>query len=319
MNEILPIAFGQISPIWLKKEETIDKIASYISDAAQKGASLVAFGEALLPGYPFWLDKTHGAKFNDPFQKEFHALYMEQAISIENGDLDPLCKLAKEKSIVVVLGTIERASDRGNHSLYCSAVYIDQNGLIQNVHRKLMPTHEERLAWAIGDGHGLRVQYLDNFSIGMLNCWENWMPLTRAALYGQGENFHIALWPGGMHNTPDITPFIAKESRSFVLSVCGLLHKDELPHDTPARKELAQNNNNGFLSNGGSCLAAPDGTWLVEPIPEKEILTVVELDLHHVYQERQLLDPAGHYSRPDVTQLTVNRTRQNILNIKESQ
>jgi nitrilase len=111
-----------------------------------------------------------------------------------------------------VLGCIERPVDRGGHSLYASLVYIDSDGVIQSVHRKLMPTYEERLTWSPGDGHRLRVHKLGAFTVGGLNCWENWMPLVQASLYGQGEDLHIAIWPGGVHNTHNITRFIAFES-----------------------------------------------------------------------------------------------------------
>jgi nitrilase len=100
----------------------------------------------------------------------------------------------------VVLGCIERAKDRGSHSIYASLVYIDPQGVVQSVHRKRMPTYEERLTWAPGGGHGLQVHALGPFTVGGLNCRENWMPLARAALYGQGEDLHIAIWPGGIHD-----------------------------------------------------------------------------------------------------------------------
>jgi len=201
--------------------------------AKEAGCQLVAFGEALLPGYPFWIELTNGAKFNSPVQKEIHAHYMDQAVQIEAGHLDPLCGAAEAFGVTVVAGIIERPLDRGGHSLYASLVYIDANGVIQSVHRKLMPTYEERLTWSPGDGHGLHVHKLGAFTVGKLNCWENWMPLPRAALYAQGEDLHVAVWPGSVHNTQDITRFIALESRSFVVSISSLMRKSDFPQDTP--------------------------------------------------------------------------------------
>ena len=116
-----------------------------------------------------------------------------------------LCYLAREKQIAIYLGMMEGAKDRGGHSLYCSAVYISNKGEIKNVHRKLVPTYEERLVWGYGDGHGLKCFQIENFTIGVLNCWENWMPLARTSLYAQGENVHFALWPGNLRNTELIT------------------------------------------------------------------------------------------------------------------
>jgi len=150
---------------------------------------------------------------------------------------------------------------------------------------------------------------LKQFTVGGLNCWENWMPLPRTALYGLGENLHIAVWPGSDHNTKDITRFIARESRSYVVSVSSLMNKVDFPKDTPHFSEIVKNAPE-TLANGGSCMAGPDGEWIIEPIINKEGLFVQTIDFNRVYEERQNFDPVGHYSRPDVTKLTVNRTRQ---------
>lgn len=206
-------------------KKTLEKIIRYTALAGDDGCRLVAFGEALLPGYPFWIELTDGARFNSPVQKEIHAHYMDQAVQIEAGHLDDLCRVATDRKIAVYIGCIERALDCGGHSLYCALVYIDAEGVIQSIHRKLMPTYEERLTWSAGDGHGLRVHRLAPFSVGGLNCWENWMPLARAAMYAQGEDLHVAVWPGGLHNTSEITRFIAKEARSYVISASGLMRK----------------------------------------------------------------------------------------------
>ncbi|MBI9039288.1 MAG: carbon-nitrogen hydrolase family protein [Bacteroidales bacterium] len=282
--------------------------------ASEKGCSLITFGEAILPGYPFWISLTDGAKFNSKIQKELHSYYFSQAIQISNGDLDSICSICKNKKIALVLGCIELAKDRGNHSVYCSLVFINNEGEIKSVHRKLVPTYEERLSWSPGDGHGLQVHQLGSFTLGALNCWENWMPLVRATLYGLGEDLHVAIWPGCINNTEDITKFIAKESRSFVISVSGLLRKEDITEDIPNYK-LIRENSNEIIANGGSCLSGPDGEWLLSPQIKKEELFTVEIDHEFVRQERLNFDPSGHYSRPDVTQLTINRKRQSVLNV----
>ncbi len=316
MNQenLLKIAMAQIAPVWLCKDKTIDKIKSFIVDAGEEKCELIVFGEALLPGYPFWISLTNGSEFNSIIQKELHAHYIRNAVQIENGDLLDICKLAKQYAISIYLGTIERAKDRGGHSLYCSLIYINADGDIKSVHRKLQPTYEERLTWAAGDGNGLQVHNLKQFSVGGLNCWENWMPLARTALYGLGENLHIATWPGSEHNTADITKFIAKESRSFVVSVSGLMRMEDFPADTPHLNEILKNAPK-ILANGGSCIAGPDGEWIVAPAIEKEGLIVRIIDFNRVLEERQNFDPAGHYSRPDITKLTINRERQSIIDI----
>ena len=312
----LKIGMAQIAPVWLNKEKTIEKIKDCIVDAGQQKCELLIFGEGVLPGYPFWLSMTHGAEFNSQTQKEIHAHYIQNSIQIEAGELDGICVLAKEHKMAIYLGIIERAKNRGGHSLYCSLVYIDAMGIIQSVHRKLQPTYEERLTWSPGDGHGLRVHALKQFTVGGLNCWENWMPLSRTALYGMGENLHIAVWPGHVRNTIDITQFIAKEARSFVVSVSSLMRVSDFPKDTP-HLDLIIKDAPAMIADGGSCISGPDGEWVIAPIADQEGLFTGTIDFQRVLEERQNFDPVGHYSRPDVTKLTVNRERQSILDIIE--
>jgi len=312
IQDTLKVALAQIAPVWINREATLGRVMDYVSRAADEEAELVIFGEAILPGYPFWLDRTNGAEFNSNVQKEIHAHYMDQAVCIEEGHLEMLCKLAKEKSIAIYIGTIERPEDRGGHSLYCSLVYISQNGEIKSVHRKLMPTYEERLAWSQGDGHGLVTHELGSFTVGGLNCWENWMPLARTALYAEGEDLHVAVWPGNKRNTEDLTRVMAKEGRSYVISVSGIFRPEDIPDDFPYA-DVMRANTHKLLADGGSCIAAPDGSWVVEPITNEEKLVTAVLDHKMVREERQNFDPVGHYSRPDVLRLFVSKERQGVI------
>jgi nitrilase len=309
MTDLIKVGLAQIAPVWLDRAATLEKVAQFVSDAGSAGCDLVTFGEGLVPGYPFWIERTDGARFNSPRQKRMFSHYLDQGVVIERGDLEQVAGVCGEKSIAAFVGVMERPPDRGGHSLYCSLVYIDQQGVIRSVHRKLQPTYEERLAWSPGDGHGLRVHALGPFLVGGLNCWENWMPLVRSALYAQGEDLHVAAWPGGSHNTTDITRFIALESRSFVVSTAGLMRPADMAAGIPLRDELLENAP-PFLANGGSAVAAPNGEWVIEPVEREEGLLFAELDHALVREERQNFDPVGHYARPDVTKLTVNRARQ---------
>ena len=143
------------------------------------------------------------------------------------------------------------------------------------------------------------------------------VPLPRAALYAQGEDLHVAVWPGGVHNTRDITRFIAKESRSFVVSVSGLMRTGDFPSETP-HLDLILKDCPEVLADGGSAVAGPDGDWILKPQPNKEGLFTADLDPARVREERQNFDPAGHYARPDVTRLLVSRKRQGTLSWTDS-
>jgi nitrilase len=315
ITDELTIALAQIAPVWFDREKTLAKVSDAISDAAAKGAQLVAFGEALVPGYPFWIEYSNVTAFNSAFHKSFHAEYVKQAVCIERGHLDKVCEVARGKKIAVYLGIIERPKDRGE-SVYASLVYIDSSGEIRSVHRKLMPTYDERMTWATGDGNGLRTHEIGAFTVGGLNCWENWMPLARTSLYAQGEDLHVAVWPGAKRNTIEITRFIALEARSFVASVSGLMRKSDLPGNLPGIEKVVSNAPE-FLANGGSCIAGPDGQWIVEPFCDEEKLVVASLDHARVSEERQNFDPTGHYSRPDVFKLNVTRKRQRTADLSD--
>ena len=315
-DDRLKIAIAQIAPVWLDRAATLDKVVGSIETAAGQGARLVAFGEALVPGYPFWVERTDGARFESDLQKDLFAHYVEQAVDIRGGELRSVCDAAREHGISVYLGTIERDPSQRGSSLYCTMAYIDETGELASSHRKLMPTYEERLVWSPGAGHGLRTHAIGAFTVGGLNCWENWLPLARASLYGQGENLHVAIWPGNRRNTEDITRFIAKESRSYVLSVSGLMRRSDVGESLP-HAELLQSSADDWMADGGSCLADPDGNWLIEPIVGEETVVTAEIDHRVVRRSRQTLDVSGHYSRPDVTRLSVNRERQRTVHTED--
>lgn len=314
----LVVGFAQMAPVWLDRKATLGKVVAAVHEAADQGAQVLGFGECLIPGYPFWIELTDGARFNDPLQKELHAEYLRQAVTIEDDHLRPVQEACAARKIVGVLGILEKPRDRGE-SVYACCVVIGSHGDVLSAHRKLMPTHEERLTWSIGDGHGLRTHLVGDFTLGALNCWENWMPLARAALYGQGEDLHIAIWPGSLRNTEDLTRFIAKESRSYVLSVSGLMRGSDFPAAVPHRAAILSGHRGPeFLADGGSCLAAPDGSWVIPPVVGEECVRVATIHHAFVRRERQNFDPSGHYSRPDVLRLSVNRRRQSAVDLIDS-
>jgi nitrilase len=189
-------------------------------------------------------------------------------------------------------------------------VAIDPVRGIVSAHRKVQPTYEERLAWAAGDGHGLRVHEVtgrdgETLRVGGLNCWENWLPQARLAMYAGGEDIHVSAWPGAARLTRHITRFIALEGRVFSLAAGSLLSRGDVPADFPLADQLPD----GDWADGGSAIAAPDGSWLREPVSAEEGLVVADVDAARVREERQNLDPTGHYGRPDIFELRVDRRR----------
>lgn len=408
----MKVGIAQISVPILDRAACVAKVVDAIRDAGRQRVKMLAFGEACIPGYPVWLDRAGGAEFDSPTQKAIHAVYLREAVCLEDGHLDPVVRAAADSGTHVVIGIIERpraaqvatgsaesatspARDRGasGHTVYCSLVHVTpkDGGSILSVHRKLAPTYEERLAWAHGDSEGLVTWPVGPFTVGGTLCFETWMPLPRAALQAQGEDLHVAVWPGSIRNTEDITRFVAKEGRSFVVSASCVLTLGDIPEriapsgpaeaEEPAAaaaadagglpvleagaaaptvdasvplRQLCIDGHRGLspsqggddaakvaaakvaarpgavprvpagtagsapdvldtvLHDGGSCIAGPDGAWIVSPedtCDGKERLIVATLDLAAVRGERQNFDPAGHYSRPELLRLVVQRSR----------
>ncbi|HHI79362.1 MAG TPA: carbon-nitrogen hydrolase family protein [Planctomycetes bacterium] len=299
----MKVSIAQIAPVYLDREATIQKMARWVHKAGEQGCDLLAFGESLVPGYPVWLHYTGGARFDDPLQKSYYARYVQEAVDPEGPHLAPLRQAAASTKTALVFGIVERSG----HSLYCSRLILDARGDTLSLHRKLMPTYEERLVWALGDAKGLVTHPIGEFRVGALNCWENWMPLARAALYAEGEDLHVMLWPGNLRNTEDLSPVLAKEGRSYLLSASGLLRGHDLPSDLPARDLLPKGEQ--LVLDGGSCIVGPEGKILAGPLVGQEGLLSAELDIRRVREERQNFDPAGHYARPEILDLRVHRKR----------
>ena len=208
------VAAVQDTPVYLDRAATTERVVERITEAGAGGADLIAFPEVFISGYPNWLDRTNGSAWEDPQQQEAFALYLDQAVDVNGDEFGQIVAAVREVRAFTYVGVVERAASGG--SVYCSLVAIDPEVGIVSVHRKLKPTYGERLVWADGDGAGLVAHDHAGARMTGLNCWENWMPLARTAMYATGSQVHVAAWPGSVGLTEDITRFIAKEGRMFV-------------------------------------------------------------------------------------------------------
>ncbi len=296
------IAGIQIAPVFLNSQNTWMKLSDFIREAHDKGAQLVTWGESLIPGYPFWLGASGAASWDNADQKRAFSTYWQEALELTTSSiLGEMKELARELKIMMMGGIAEKSSG----STHATLITIDEKGNLINRHRKLKPTYAERLVWADGDGLGLKTVPFQGYKIGGLNCWENWIPYARAALHKQNEMLHVAVWPGNSHVTSDITRFIAKEGRYWVLSVSGLIRTEDVIHlseeEFPIKNILdLDNKKDKIWQNGGSCIADPKGNYVVKPVVGKEDILYADIDFMTVVEERQNFDYSGHYSRFDI-------------------
>ncbi len=298
------VAAVQDSPVYLNRTATLDLVKERITEAGEGNADLIAFPEVFVSGYPVWIDVTDASAWEKHDQQEAFARYLEQSVELGSSEFLEVVETVKTSGAFTYLGVVERAASGG--SVYCSLVAIDPLEGIVSVHRKLKPTYGERLVWADGDGAGLVAHEHKGVRLTGLNCWENWMPLARTAMYETGAQIHIAAWPGSVGLTEDITRFIAKEGRLFVISVGAIYDATMIPDDFPLRNQLGVDDK---YHNGGTCIAGPDGKWIVKPNHGEKGIIWADLDVSEVSRQRQNFDPTGHYSRPDVLRLHVTRER----------
>ena len=297
------VAAAQSAPVFLDLGATIEKACTLIAEAGKRGARLIVFPEAFVPAYPEWIWVIPPRE-----NKLITALYaelVEQSMIIPGNETAKLCRAAKRAKIHVVMGINERASEGSGTSLYNSLLYIDEKGTILGKHRKLVPTAPERMIWAGGDGSTLDVYDTPFGKLGGLICWENYMPLARYAMYAWGTQIYVAAtWDYG---EPWLSTLrhIAKEGRLFVIGCSMAMRLRDIP-DTYEHKRFypAQTD---WINSGESAIVNPDGKFLAGPVSRKDEILYAEIDPQLLTGPRWKLDVAGHYGRPDVFHLTVNK------------
>jgi predicted amidohydrolase len=305
---VVRVAAVQAAPAFLNREATVEKAVGLIAEAAAGGAGLVAFPETWIPGYPAWIFGAAG--WDDAAQKRVFGRLNANAVEVPGPAVDALCAAAKEAGVVVAIGMTERDAKTSRGTLYNSILYVSERGEVLGVHRKLMPTHAERIVWGQGDGSTLHVFDTTIGRVGGLACWEHWMPLTRFAMHAKGEQIHVAAWPEV--GDPDLHRFCTRhyafEGRCFALCVMGArLRPEHLPDDFELREAMGANDD--FVDReqtGGSCVFAPDGTIVADSVAGEEMIVYADIDLGRIPEEQAALDVVGHYNRPDVFSLTVD-------------
>ncbi len=303
------VAVVQAAPVIMDAQRTLEKTLDLLSEACSKGAELVVFPEGYIPCYPKAI--TFGSVIGwrtqegrDDWRRDFG-----NAVDIPGPISDRLAKAAGEHKVFLSIGVIEREYG----TLYCTNVFYGPDGSYLGKHRKLKPTAVERLVWGEGDGSTLTTVDTPFGRMGSVICWENYMPLMRAAMYSKGINIYLAptadyreTWIASMRH-------IAREGLCFVLSCNMCFGLDDYPGDLKTmvpEEEIPKGIvNNGIVTNGGSTIVDPFGEFVVEPVFDKEAILVAELDLNKITAARMDFDSMGHYSRPDIFHLTVNEKK----------
>ena len=298
------VAAVQATPVFLDREATIDKASELIAAAGREGARLALFPEAFVPTYPDWVWAIPPSAAG--MHRELHMELLANSVTIPSDATDRLCRAAKRAKVNVAIGVNERNAEASNASLYNTLLYIDAQGAILGRHRKLVPTGAERMVWAQGDGSTMDVYDLSFARVGGLICWENYMPLARYAMYAWGTQIYLAptwdqgeLWLSTLRH-------IAKEGGVYVIGCCIALRKDDIP-DRYEFKQQFYADAPEWINVGDSAIVDPDGHFLAGPVREKEEILYAEIDPRKLPGSKWMLDVAGHYARPDVFQLTVQR------------
>ncbi len=298
-------AIVQRPPALLHRDETIARVLDGLDEAVSAGAGLVVFPETYVPGYPDYIWRlTPGGDYE--LSREIHGRLLENAVDVDGDDLQPVRDAAARHAVTVVLGVHERDAAFSRASLFNTLVTIGPAGELLNRHRKLVPTNPERMVWAPGDASGLRVLDLPFGRLGGLICWENYMPLARYSLYAQGVEIYVAsTWDNGDGWLASMR-HIAREGRCWVLgSGCSLQAKD-IPADFPDRDRLYPDPEQ-WLNEGDSVVVSPLGEIVAGPLHAAHGLLVADVDASESRAAHYTLDAAGHYNRPDVFSLRVNR------------
>lgn len=311
-QDTFKIAAVQATPVLLDRAATVDRACSFIAEAGKAGARLVVFPEAFVPGYPHWVWDVPPGDGN--LLSALHAQLLANSVAIPSDVTVQLGKAAKAAGVYVAIGVNERNIEASGASLYNTLLYFDPLGNILGKHRKLVPTGAERLVWAQGDGSTLCAFDTPFGKLGGLICWENYMPLARYTMYASGVQIYLApTWDQG---EPWLSTLrhIAKEGRTYVVGCCIAMQKSDIL-DSFEYKQRVSGEPATWINSGDSVIVNPEGEVIAGPAHETRTILYADLDLARVRGAKWMLDVAGHYARPDVFNLTVNRTPHAMIDV----
>ncbi|MEM6298724.1 MAG: carbon-nitrogen hydrolase family protein [Bacteroidota bacterium] len=307
MQNSLKLAIAQVKPAYMDLAGSLQKLEQLTAEAAENGAKLMVFGETWLTGYPAWLDYLPNVALwdHEPTKAVFARMHAN-SLRIPSEESRFLESVAKKYGVTLMLGANEAVH---TGTIYNVLLGVSPETGIAVHHRKLMPTYTEKLLYTTGDGQGLHSMDTDFGKLSGLICWEHWMPLARQTMHESGEVVHVAVWPRVHEMHQVASRQYAFEGRCFVIAVGQMLAVSDLPEEFDLPEELQQTPDKWVL-DGGSCVIAPDGKYLLEPQFGTEGLLYVDIpDLGQAMRERVTLDVCGHYARPDVFDFSVNRER----------
>ncbi len=291
-------------PVLLDRTKTLETALKSIAEATGEGASLLIFPEAYIPGYPAWIWRLKPGG-DMQLSSEIHARLRKNAVDLKRGDLQPLQDAAAKHQATIVVGINEIDSQFSGTTLFNTVVVIGPEGTILNRHRKLMPTNPERMVWGMGDASGLKVVDTPVGRIGSLICWESYMPLARYALYAQDIEIYIApTWDAGESWLATMR-HIAKEAGCWVVGTATAMQGSDVPEDFPERDRLFPSEE--WINDGDAVVVKPMGAIVAGPHHRQKGILYAEIDAEAARRARRSLDVCGHYSRPDIFSLSVNR------------
>ena len=281
-------------------QAAIDRIAHFAAQAAEQGAAMVVFPEAFVTGYPKGADFGARVGFRRPEGRAWFQRYHEAALDLRGPQADRLGKIAAHHKMLLVVGVIER----DGHTLYCTVLFVGPDGRLLGKHRKLMPTGSERLIWGQGDGSTIDPVPTPIGRVGAAICWENYMPLFRTSLYAAGVELYCAPTVDDRDSWIPTMQHIATEGRCYVLSACQFARRADFPTDFATS---FGDDPDTVLIRGGSCIIDPYGQLMTAVVYNEERIVVADVDLDEIPRAKYDLDVTGHYARPDVFSLSVDR------------